>query len=131
MIHCVGAILARDGMLLLGRRAPTKRVCPELWDVIGGHVEAGETFEEALARELHEEIGVTPVGSVKLQSFGFLDGASPAELHVYRVDAWTGGEPALANDEHAELRWFSVEAACALPDLAADEYRDLFRMLEG
>ena len=116
-------------MLLLGRRASHKRICPGLWDVIGGHVEGGETIEQALARELREEIGVTPVGATKLASIPFVDGTEKVELHVFRVDAWTG-DPVLANDEHTELRWFTVAAASALSDLAAREYVDLFRTLE-
>lgn len=130
MIRCVGGILVRDGTLLLGRRAPHVRTRPGAWDIAGGHVEAGETLEEALARELGEEIGVTPIKIVKLHTFGFQDGSAPAELHVYRVMSWTG-EPALRNDEHTELRWFGFEAAVGLPELAADEYRDLFRTLAG
>ena len=48
----VGALIVRDGMLLLGRRSSAKAACPDTWDVIGGHVEAGETFEDALLREV-------------------------------------------------------------------------------
>jgi 8-oxo-dGTP diphosphatase len=43
----VGALIVRDGLLLLGLRSSQKVSSPDQWDVIGGHVEAGETFEHA------------------------------------------------------------------------------------
>ena len=120
----VGAILLKDGALLLGRRA-AHRSYPDCWDIIGGHVEQGETVEHAMVREAEEEIGISPVQFAKLTSLH----AEAIELHIYRVDAWTGGSPVLRNDEHAELRWFTVDAACALPNLATAEYVQVFREL--
>jgi 8-oxo-dGTP diphosphatase len=111
-------------MLLLGRRA-AHRSYPDCWDLIGGHVESGETFEQTLVREVEEEIGVTPVQFTKLVSLHGDD----IELHIYRVDAWSGGSPALHGDEHVELRWFTVEEACALPNLASSEYIRVFQGL--
>jgi 8-oxo-dGTP diphosphatase len=123
-VRCAGAILLSGGALLLGRRA-AHRSYPDCWDIIGGHVEPGETIEQALVREVEEEIGVTPVDFTRLTSLQ----AKEIELHIYRVDAWSGGNPTLLGDEHVELRWFAVEAACALPNLAAGEYRRVFREL--
>lgn len=122
----VGAILLKDGAVLLGRRA-AHRSYPDRWDIIGGHVEPGETLEQALIREVEEEIGVTPGQFAKLTSLR----AEGIELHIYRVDAWSGGSPFIRNDEHAELRWFTVEAACSLPNLASDEYVRVFQELRA
>ena len=122
----VGAILLKDGALLLGRRAP-HRSYPDCWDLIGGHVEPGETIEHAMIREVEEEIGVTPRQFGKLTSLA----ADDIELHIYRVDAWTNGNPVLHGDEHVELQWFTVEKACALRNLATAEYIRIFRELHG
>jgi 8-oxo-dGTP diphosphatase len=125
------AIFRRDGLILLGRRAPHRCAYPGCWDVLGGRREAGETLEETLAREMREEIGVTPRALAKVDVLldTFEAGDKPASYHIYVVDAWDGGEPSLVNHEHTELRWFSIADACAQPDLALSSYRKLFQKL--
>lgn len=122
----VGAILMRDGKLLLGLRAPHKKAAPNTWDTIGGHVEQGETDEQAMLREVHEEAGVTPTSFSLLTTTKWEGVESYA---IYTVTSWTGGDPRLADNEHTELRWFTPQEAAALPNLAAEEYRTLFQNL--
>jgi isopentenyldiphosphate isomerase len=53
------AVFASDGRLLVHRRSDAKDVWPGRWDVcVGGVVAAGESYDEAAARELAEEVGV-------------------------------------------------------------------------
>jgi len=124
----VNAVLVGPNGILLGRRSPDRRAYPNRWSFPGGHVEAGESFERALQREIQEELGLT------LHSFSFLttiEIASPAaSFHLFTVTAW-GGRPAIRDQEHTELRWFMPEEACALDDLALEEYRPLFHKLSG
>ncbi len=57
VVHCV--VVNQAGDLLLQLRSMTKDVQPGKWDTsVGGHVGAGEGIEEALVRELGEEIGL-------------------------------------------------------------------------
>jgi 8-oxo-dGTP diphosphatase len=56
-IRVVGAMTEKDGRYLITQRSPTSSL-PLLWEFPGGRVEAGETDEAALARELREEMGI-------------------------------------------------------------------------
>ena len=57
-VDCVGALI-RDEQhrVYLQRRTADRRLLPGIWDIVGGHLEAGETPEQALAREVEEETG--------------------------------------------------------------------------
>ncbi len=121
-VRIVGAVLVRDGKMLLGRRSAHRRSFPGMWDVIGGHVEPGEDNVSALVRELREELGIEATQFVPFADFAFGD---RIQMQVFRVDEWRG-VPRLANDEHSELGWFDVVAAQSLPDLASPAYAGLF-----
>ena len=54
----VGALILNErGRVFVQRRSATRRVLPGIWDIVGGHIEAGESIEEALGREIEEETG--------------------------------------------------------------------------
>jgi 8-oxo-dGTP diphosphatase len=125
VIRTVGALLVDDRQrVLLGLRAPHKKAWPNHWDAIGGRVEAGETPEQALIREVREELGVVPVAFQQLASIHDprpdLYGKSIAIL--YAVTSWTGGDPRNASDEHVRLEWFSEEQLASLNELAGYDY---------
>lgn len=128
MRHYACAILVDGDRVLLGFRAPHKKILPCKWDVPGGMVEAGETFEVALARELDEEIGIVPqrfdlLGSVVDPNEVVRGGAT---YHLFKVSSWNGGTPEIRNHEHTRLEWFTLAQAIALEDLALAEYLPLF-----
>lgn len=57
-VDCVGALIRDERQrVYVHRRTADRRLLPGIWDIVGGHLEAGETPEEALAREVEEETG--------------------------------------------------------------------------
>jgi len=129
MRNVVNALLLRQGSVLLARRSPHRKAYPGLWSFPGGHVEAGETLEQALTREASEEVNVAPVIYSAVARIADPNTTSePITYHMYAVREWRG-EPSIINDEHTELRWFTFEEAKALPDLALEDYRLLFDSL--
>jgi isopentenyl-diphosphate delta-isomerase len=53
-------LVARDGRVLLQKRASVKENWPDFWDIsVAGHVAAGESAIDAAIREAHEELGLT------------------------------------------------------------------------
>ncbi len=129
MIDVVNGLLVRQATVLLGRRSAQRTSYPGLWDIPGGHVEPGETLSDALVRELAEEVGIV---ASTYDLAGQITDPSAAQVlyHIYVVTDWQD-EPRLANDEHTELRWFRPEEAMALPDLALDEYRAIFKAIQN
>ena len=57
-LEVVGALIKDDrDRVYVHRRTADRRLFPGIWDIVGGHVEPGESAEEALAREIEEETG--------------------------------------------------------------------------
>ncbi|MFC5261813.1 GNAT family N-acetyltransferase [Kribbella qitaiheensis] len=57
-VDCVGVLVQDEAhRVYLQRRTVERRLLPGIWDIVGGHLEDGETPEEALRRELEEETG--------------------------------------------------------------------------
>ena len=121
----VGALFIReDRKILLGLRAPSKKVWPSHWDTIGGRVEPGESLDDALIREVQEEVGVTPT---RYRIIAIVQERQPeiygqALHHVYAVTGWQGGEPANVCDEHTELKWFDVSEMRQLTNIVDSDY---------
>jgi 8-oxo-dGTP diphosphatase len=129
---CAGALLVRGSEILLVRRSDDRAFYPGVWDVVGGHSEAGEKPAETLARELVEELGIEPL---LFEHIDVLDEPRPdkygdARYHIFVVTAWSG-VPRLRNAEHSELRWLTLDEALTLP-LAHPDYVRLFpAVLQG
>jgi 8-oxo-dGTP diphosphatase len=124
LVRTVGGLLIDgEGRVLLGLRAAWKRAWPQHWDVVGGHLEPGESLEDTLVREFREEIGVTPTAFRYLTAMAEPrpEQHGPATHHLFAVTAWTG-EAANLCDEHTEIRWFSAAAVRALPNLVDADY---------
>jgi 8-oxo-dGTP diphosphatase len=105
-VQAVVVIIEKDGKFLLGKRSPEKRAAPEYWCPITGKVEAGESQQDAVIREVFEEVGLTVQVRDKIISMDSRD--KKICLHWWRVDILQG-EAYLKNDEHSQLGWFTLE----------------------
>jgi 8-oxo-dGTP diphosphatase len=82
-------LIRPDGAFLVTSR-PAGKVYAGHWEFPGGKVEPGETVEQALARELHEELGITIAGAERWQVQMFDYPHALVRLHFCKVVAWTG-----------------------------------------
>jgi 8-oxo-dGTP diphosphatase len=114
----VGVLIERDakgreGRFLLTSR-PEGKVYAGHWEFPGGKLEAGETVEQALRRELHEELGITIAAAepwkVELMDYPH----ARVRLHFCKVFAWQG---AFEMREGQQMAWQSlpVEVLPVLP----------------
>ncbi|MGA7948655.1 MAG: Nudix family hydrolase [Thiobacillaceae bacterium] len=89
-LEVVAAILIQaDGRVFLASRPPGK-VYAGYWEFPGGKVEAGETLERALARELSEELGITPTRITRWITRVFTYPHAAVRLNFFRVWQWQG-----------------------------------------
>ncbi len=116
-VPVVCAIIVRDGRILLAQRPPDKKL-GGLWEFPGGKVEASESAEAALHRELQEELGCTvritqtlaPLvhaydwGSIELMPFvcELADGSTEPHPHEHTALVWV---------ERAELQRYDLAPA--------------------
>ncbi len=116
-VHVVAGVI-RDprGRILLARRTAGRDLAGS-WEFPGGKVDAGETPEQALARELHEELGIdVRVGKPLIR----VPHAYPHKrivLDVREIESWSGTP---TGREHQALTWASVEKLSAFPMPPAD-----------
>ena len=81
----VAALLFDQGRLLICQRSPRGRF-PNKWEFPGGKVEPGETPQDALRRELREELGITAeIGAEVWSTDHQYPGFSPVRLHFFSV----------------------------------------------
>ncbi len=91
----VGVVMRPDGSVLLGQRVPGKPYAG-WWEFPGGKLEAGETVAQALARELHEELGLEVAASHPWLVREFEYPHAHVRLHLRRIFGQWGdfsGEP--------------------------------------
>jgi len=97
----VGILISADRQLLLTSR-PSGKPMAGYWEFPGGKLEAGETVEQALRRELQEELGVL-IGAAQIWKVTEHDYPhNLVRLHWCKVNTWTG---ALQMREGQQFAW--------------------------
>lgn len=112
------ALIDKDGQILLAQR-PKGKSMAGLWEFPGGKIDPGETPETALARELHEELGIV-CDANDLRPITFAS-HSYEDFHLlmplYALHTWRGSPTPV---EGQKLEWVSPDRLQDYPAPAAD-----------
>lgn len=104
MIDVVAGLILDEAGRLLACKRPEGKHLGGKWEFPGGKVEPDESAQEALVRELEEELGIRVETGAALTPVVWDYGRGPIRLHPF-VCRILGGE--LHPHEHSEIRWCS------------------------
>lgn len=97
------------GNLFLQKRSLKKDIQPGRWDTaVGGHVDYGETINDALVREACEELGLNVVNPIKLYDYIFESSVEREFVNTFKCVA-RAEDITVDEDEISEGRFFSFE----------------------
>lgn len=111
------ALIVRDGQVLIGQRRPDQPMA-SLWEFPGGKIEPGETAQQALARELSEELGIQATVGPRITRIrhNYRHGGA-VDLQFFSVSEFTGE---IANQIYQQVRWVKLHDLPRYEFLAAD-----------
>jgi 8-oxo-dGTP diphosphatase len=115
----VHGVIANRGRILVLRRAPLMRYQPGAWDLPGGHLALGESFENCLLREIKEETSLDVAIERLLGLHSMMTGPYLQALYACRLTVFQKVQ--LRPDEHVDSRWVApaeLEAMETIPYLA-------------
>ncbi len=104
MIEVTAGVIQRNGLFLIARRAPGKSL-EGYWEFPGGKVEAGETHEACLARELKEELDL----DITVEEYigESVSGEGEKQIRLVAYAARTEQET-ISSQDHDQLKWISI-----------------------
>lgn len=114
---CVIVLVRKGDKMLLARHAQRNQ---DIYACIAGFMEAGETAEQTVRRELMEETGIT-VKNIKY--FGTQSWPFPSQLMIAFTAEWESGEINPQDDEISDAGWFSPDDCPATPQPGSIAYR--------
>ncbi len=103
----VGILMKDNGDVLLAQR-PEGKPYAGYWEFPGGKLEVGETVEDALRRELHEEIGITIGAAVPWQVLVMDYPHARVRLNFCKVFDWRGD---FEMRERQQMAWETLPVA--------------------
>lgn len=110
----VGVLIRPDGAVLFGQR-PAGKPYAGWWEFPGGKLEAGESVEQALARELHEELGIDVHESRPWVVREYRYPHAHVRLHFQRIVSWAGEPHGREGQSLAWRRPSAIDVAPLLP----------------
>lgn len=98
------AIIFKDDKVLIVRRLDGTHL-ENKWEFPGGKIEQGESMEEALERELKEELGIDAVIGEFFETGEYAYSDRKIVLHSFLVSEFSGG---IITNAHEEVRWVMI-----------------------
>ena len=103
-------IFRQGGYVYLQKRALNKDIQPGKWDTaVGGHVDYGESLEEALFREAREELGLTDINPQKIVNYIFNSEIEQEMVNVYYIIVGENFETVNDPIEIDEARFWHID----------------------
>ena len=122
---CIITLIHDEDKILLGR---SKFFPPNMYSTLAGFIEAGESAEQALAREVKEEVNVdvTDITYYSSQSWPF-----PAQLMLGYLCKYKSGDIFLNDEELEDARWFNINELPIIPPQASISGQLIRSYIEG
>lgn len=101
-------VLNGDDVLLM-KRSPQRRVFPNQYNGVGGHIERGEEPLAGAIREIKEETGLD-VHDVRLRAVYNIDAGQETGIVLFVFSAWSDSRDAVADEREGTLHWIPRDA---------------------
>lgn len=117
MRFVAAALIVREAEILIGQRRPDQPMAL-LWEFPGGKIEPGETPQQALERELAEELGIeAAIGPQVVRIRHNYRHGGAVDLRFFAVREFTGE---ISNQIYQQVRWVKLQDLPNYDFLAAD-----------
>ena len=114
----VAVIQREDGFVLMAER-PYGKESAGFWEFPGGEFELGESAEQAIAREIYEELGIKPKVAYPWIRYKYTYPNKYVKLHVFRIFTWEGMP---FGREGQRISWEDSDAIMVSPILPANNH---------
>jgi 8-oxo-dGTP diphosphatase len=121
-VHAAAVCVRKEGdyEVLVGRRSPKRKLYPGLWECGGGQVNPGENFEEAVVRQVREELGtivevIAPIGVYEILTPDLPQKKIPGVKFLCEVKGYVNGKgPEIDRNEFTEWRWITPDETAGM-----------------
>tara|TARA_Y100000034_G_C6907509_1_gene421618 strand:+ start:4007 stop:4429 length:423 start_codon:yes stop_codon:yes gene_type:complete len=107
----VAGVIVKKGKFLVVKRSATEKILPNKWELPSGKVEFGENPNNALVREIEEEVNITPEKFVPIKITDYILGDEHKKKHTVQIIFLikSSDNEIKLSSEHDEYRWITID----------------------